>query len=193
MKKWMMAWMVLALSASVACGTESSEDDSATDGTTESMDGASEESNTPAEGEAVETGEEQEEAESDEPVGAPLGSVCEEDSDCQTPSGYPTCITTTLIKTLGLSDTAEVPSGYCSDMTCDASADCGEENVQCVDLDASGVTDLFNICLKGCEAGEACGEDQECYCDADQGILNTEGDSDFCTCMPGANIQLLTE
>ena len=36
-------------------------------------------------------------------------------------------------------------------MTCEASEECGEGCVQCVDLDASGATDLFNICLKGCE------------------------------------------
>ncbi len=124
---------------------------------------------------------------------ASLGDPCQADEDCETPSGFATCITTKLIQTLGLDVEAEVPSGYCSDMTCKASTDCGEENVQCVDLAKSDVIDLFNICLLGCAEGDSsgCGTDSQCYCD--DTIYNTEGANDFCTCIPEAIIQLLTD
>ena len=174
----------------MGCGGDNEEGENASTDATAVETGAGEEGEEPSETENSEGSEEEEEA--TEVEKGSLGDSCASDDECASPSGYPTCITTTLIKTLGLSDSAEVPDGYCSDMTCGASSECGEGAVQCVDLGASEVTDLFNICLKGCEAGGACGEGQQCYCDEDGGIFNTEGDTDFCTCMPEAIIDLLT-
>jgi len=183
--------MILGLLFVAGCGGSAEETESSEGLLAVSSDTSDprEESST-EERETEETGGEELQGKSPE-VGN-LGDPCAADDDCGSFSGYPTCITTTLIKTLGLSDSAEVPGGYCSDMTCEASSECGEGQVQCVDLGASEVTDLFNICLKGCDEGGLCGEGQQCYCDEDGGILNTEGEAAFCTCMPEAIIDLLT-
>jgi len=183
--------MAMGVLFGAGCGA-SEEGNEPTEGTVPDSSEPVEQTEEPStgEGESEETDEE-EVQEQDLDVGG-LGDPCVEDDDCGSSSGYPTCITTTLIKALGLSDSAEVPGGYCSDMTCEASSECGEGEVQCVDLGASEVTDLFNICLKGCDEGGLCGEGQQCYCDEDGGIFNTEGEVEFCTCMPDAIIDLLT-
>ena len=178
----------------MGCGGDGEETDAPVSDASATPEGGSEETEAQNEEASGEEGEGEEEEQVEEADKGSLGDPCASDDECASLSGYPTCITTTLIKTLGLSDNAEVPGGYCSDMTCEASSECGDEGVQCVDLGASEVTDLFNICLKGCDAGDeaACGEGQQCYCDEDGGIFNTEGETDFCTCMPDAIIDLLT-
>ena len=190
--KWMIGLMLLSM-FTTGCDESSSEDAESAQDSIATEAEVSEEENSVEEQTVEESAEENGTEAEVEPN---LGAKCEVNEDCVSPSGYPTCITTQLIKSLGLSDTAEVPEGYCSDMTCEASSDCGDSGVLCIDLseDTTGVTDMFNICLVECEADSStCGDGSQCYCDADQGIFTTEGETEFCTCMPEAIITLLTE
>lgn len=124
---------------------------------------------------------------------SPLAGPCETTEDCAPIGEIGTvCINNQLIAGLGLDVEAEIPNGYCSNMTCKASQDCGDEKVECIDLKASGENIPFNVCVQSCSEGSSeCGEGQQCYCDADQGIFNTEGQADFCSCLPDLLIELI--
>jgi len=127
---------------------------------------------------------------------SPLGGACEVNEDCAAigPAGDKTkvCLNNQLVGGLGLDVEAEIPNGYCSDMTCNSASDCGEGEVQCIDLKASGENIPFNVCVLGCTEGAGgCFADQQCFCDPDQEIFNTEGAADFCSCLPDALIELI--
>ena len=128
---------------------------------------------------------------------SPLAGPCVATEDCAPigPNGDvgTVCINNQLIGGLGLDVEADIPNGYCSNMTCNSADECGDGAVQCIDLKASGENIPFNVCVKGCtEGADECFGGQQCFCDPEQGIFNTEGSVDFCSCLPDVLIELIS-
>lgn len=126
------------------------------------------------------------------PTGARIGGECGVSEDCA--SGF--CLDSAFAQSVAMDPTVEVPGGYCTDLSCQATPDCRQEDASCVDLRASGLDIPFKACFQTCDpeaAPSPCRPDHSCYCDPEGDITDVEMNRGLCLCLPEVLISLLSE
>jgi len=126
------------------------------------------------------------------PAGARIGGECAVSEDCT--SGF--CLDSAFAQSVAMDPTVEVPGGYCTDLSCQVTPDCDQDDASCIDLRASGLDIPFKACFQTCDpeaAPSPCRTDHSCYCDPEGDITDVEMNRGLCLCLPEVLISLLSE
>ncbi len=126
------------------------------------------------------------------PAGERVGGECAVSEDCA--SGF--CLDSAFAQSVAMDPTVEVPGGYCTDLSCQATPDCRQDDASCIDLRASGLDIPFKACFQTCDPTAEpgpCRPDHSCYCDPEGDITDVEMNRGLCLCLPEVLISLLSE
>jgi hypothetical protein len=124
--------------------------------------------------------------------GARVGGECVNPEDCAT--GF--CLDSNFAQSVAMDPTVEVPGGYCTDLSCQASPDCHQDDASCIDLRATGLDIPFKACFQTCDPEampSTCRADHACYCDPEGDITDTEMNRGLCLCLPEVLIDLISQ
>jgi hypothetical protein len=125
-------------------------------------------------------------------TGARVGGECVNPEDCAT--GF--CLDSNFAQSVAMDPTVEVPGGYCTDLSCQATPDCRQDDASCIDLRATGLDIPFKACFQTCDPEampSVCRADHACYCDPEGDITDTEMNRGLCLCLPEVLIDLISQ
>lgn len=125
-------------------------------------------------------------------TGARVGGECVNPEDCAT--GF--CLDSAFAQSVAMDPTVEVPGGYCTDLSCQTTPDCHQDDASCIDLRATGLDIPFKACFQTCDPEampSTCRADHACYCDPEGDITDTEMNRGLCLCLPEVLIDLISQ